>query len=382
MFKSCLFRAYPTKEQEEFFAKTFGSCRYVYNYYLTKCEETYKNEGHGLSYFQCSMDLTQLKHTKDHKWLNDADSYALHMTLRHLDHAYKMFRTKTNKNRLPKFKTKKNPRQTYQTRVSKGNKNSIQLLSDGKMVRLPKIGSIKVKGGYDKLPDGARITTATVRKSKSGKYFIGIEYEIDEKKLSPLPKTGQIVGIDIGINNLITISDGTKISNPRFLQKSLNKLQILRQAIQRKQSGSNNHEKARKRYAKLYEHVVNQRKDFLMKLANNLLHQYDIIYSEKIKIRNWYIDNFTKLNRSIDDCGLFSLFEIMRYKSIEYDKTFDDIKNAQFPSSKRCSNCGYISNLDLSTKEWICPKCNTHHDRDINAAINIRDEGIRLNMLK
>ena len=227
MFKSCLFRAYPTKDQEEFFGKTFGSCRYVYNYYLAKCEETYKTEGHGLSYFQCSMDLTKLKHTKNHEWLNEADSYALHMTLRHLDHAYKMFRTKTNKNRLPKFKTKKNPRQTYQTRVSKGNKNSIQLLDDGKIVRLPKIGQIKVKGGYTKLPDGARITTATVRKSKSGKYFIGIEYEIDEKTLPVVTKTGKTVGIDVGIKNFLTISDGTKIPNPRFLKRSLEKLQIL-----------------------------------------------------------------------------------------------------------------------------------------------------------
>lgn len=363
--KAYKFRIYPNKVQEEQIQKTFGCCRFVFNYYLAKRKEIYENEKRTFNYYDCCKDLTYLK--KELTWLKDADAKALQSSLKDLDDAYKNFfrRVKNGENPgFPKFKSKKNNRKSYKTKIG------IKIIDN--KIQLPKLGFVKCK--VSKLVEG-RIISAFVSQNPIGKYFVSVcvtDYEPEQ-----LEKTGSVVGIDLGIKEFAITSDGVKYENPKFFLKSQKKLARLQRQLSRKSSGSNRRNKARIKVAKQYEKVHNQRIDFLHKLSTDLVKTYDVIAIEDLAPSNMVKNH--KLSKSISDVSWGEFRRQLEYKANWHGNTVVKIDRF-YPSSQLCSNCGakWAGTKDLSIRKWTCPECGTEHDRDINAAINILNEGLRI----
>ncbi len=363
MEKSYKYRIYPNKKQQEIIAKTFGCCRFVYNKYLAIRTEMYKEDKKIFSYVQCSKDLKNLKSDLD--WLREVDSTALQSSLKDLDSAYqKFFKEHAG---YPKFKSKKTHKFSYRSKCVNGN---IQYCD--KHIKLPKIGMVKTK---NKLVPKGRILNATVSQEPSGKYFVSLC--CTDVEIEPFDKTGNVVGIDLGIKEFCITSDGEMIPNPKYLKKSLDKLAKLQRELSRKSKGSSNRNKARIKVARLQEHIVNQRKDFLHKLSTQLVKDYDIICLEDLKVSNMLKNH--KLARSIADVSWSTFVSYLNYKSVWYDKQISKISTF-FPSSQTCNVCGekFPFTKDLGVREWTCPNCSSKLDRDINAANNILNEGLRL----
>jgi putative transposase len=360
MLRAYKYRIYPNKLQTEQIEKQFGACRFVYNWVLEQKIKVYQTEKKTLSSFAITNHLTILKKSEGYEWLQDGIAQSLQMSIRNLDNAFtKFFREKKG---FPKFKSKKNPVQSFQmpqhyaVDFEEGN------------VKLPKMG--KVKASLSRVFDGI-CKTATVSRSTTGKYYISILVE-DNKDLPEKQKFSDktTIGVDVGIKDFAVLSNGEKVNNPKYLKNSLLKLKTLSRKLSRKIKGSNNWKKAKLQLAKLYEKITNQRNDFQHKLSLKLVCENQAIALETLKVCNMVKNHC--LAQAILDAGWSSFATKLEYKAEWYGKTI--LRIGQFePSSKLCSVCGYHNKeLTLAIREWNCPECKTFHDRDINAAINIK----------
>ncbi|KWY68921.1 transposase [Enterococcus faecium] len=375
--KAYKFRIYPTEEQEIFFAKSFGCVRKVYNLMLDdrkKAYEEVKNDSSKKMTFP-----TPAKYKKEFPFLKEIDSLALANAQLNLDKAYKnFFRDKSVG--FPRFKSKKNPVQSYTT----NNQNGTVALIDSKFIKVPKLKSL-VRIKLHRQPKGI-IKSATISRHSSGKYYISL---LCKEEIIELPKTNSTIGIDLGIMDFAILSDGQKIDNNKFTSKMEKKLKreqrkLSRRALLAKNKGTNlfeakNYQKQKRKVARLHEKVMNQRTDFLNKLSTEMIKNHDIICIEDLNTKGMLRNH--KLAKSIYEVFWSQSFTKLQYKADCYGRKIIN-EDKWFHDSHSCSACGHKDGKkSLEIREWTCPVCHTHHDRDINASINILTEGLRLHSM-
>lgn len=364
MLKAYKYRIYPNKAQETLIQKTFGCCRFVYNQTLAYRKNLYETEKKSMSKMDCNNHVNRvLKH--DYEWLKEVDKFALTNAIYSMDNAYQRF-FKLHAG-YPKFRSKHSNRRSYTTCITGAN---IRVLFDENKIQLPKLKLIRARLSR---PFVGQIKQATVSQTPTGKYFVSVLVETEHK---PIPSTDKAIGIDLGIKDLLITSDGEKYDNKRIIKQYENKLAREQRRLSRKVKGSNNYNKQRIKVARIHEKIHNTRIDYLHKITHKLISENQVIVSEDLAVSNMVQNH--NLAKAISDCGWYELTRQLAYKAEWNNRKY--IKIGRFvASSQTCHVCGHINpeTKDLSVREWTCPQCDTHHDRDINAAINVLNEGLK-----
>ncbi|WP_054942487.1 IS200/IS605 family element RNA-guided endonuclease TnpB [Paenibacillus ihuae] len=371
MLKAFKYRLYPSDQQAEFFAKSFGCVRKVYNLMLNDRIESYKkNRGTG----EKIKFPTPAQYKNEFPFLKEVDSLALCNAQLHLNAAYNNFFSKPSSG-FPKWKSRKNPVQSYTT----NNQNGTIAIVAGRYLKLPKMEPVRIK--LHRQLQGL-IKTATISRTATGKYFVSIlcETEVEAKK-----KTGSVIGMDLGVTSFAAFSDGKKVQNLNHLAKTSDPLakaqrKLSRRAGQAKKEGrlladSRNYQKQLILVAKLHQKISNQRNDFQNKLSTYLVNNHDVICVETLNVKGLVRNH--RLARTLHDVSWSTFLSKLTYKAEWYGKQVIQV-GRWFPSSQICSSCGHRDGKKgLHIREWSCPSCGTTHDRDVNASINIRAEGLR-----
>lgn len=371
--KSVRVRLYPTEEQKTLINKTFGCCRFVYNNTLDVCKQSYEQTKHFPSQNERIKNLVPLK--EENEFLKEVDAKALQQSVRDFNSALNNFFKNRNHFSFPKLTSKHNLKQSYRTPYDKGCADVL----DNKHIKLPKLGRVKTK--RFNMPELYKIFNITVEKTNTNKYYASICIETE---VQPLPKTDKQIGFDLGLKDLLIGSDGTRYERPKFayafkdkLAQEQRKLSKMRTKLERANLNLDeckNYQKQKRKVAKLYEHIANCAKDFNHKLSIELVRNYDFIAMEDLNVSDMLKNHY--MAYSIADVRWSQLVNFIKYKCLWYDKEFKQV--AQFyASSKICSCCGTVHKdivNSLSVREWVCPNCGTHHDRDVNAARNILDK--------
>jgi putative transposase len=359
MYKAYKFRIYPNAEQEIALAKSFGCCRWFWNYSLNLCQETYKATGKGLTRGYIQGLLPGLK--KEYEWLTDAYSQCLQVVALNLSQAYQNFFEKRAK--YPRYKSKHG-------RQSISYPANVKL--EGDYLKLPKIGLVHCVCHRE---FEGTIKTVTISKNPDGKYFASVL--VDDGQETPQPLTeGKAIGIDVGLTHFAITSNGSKYDNPRHFAKHQRNLKRKQQKLSRKKKGSNSRQKARRLVAKIHSKIARCREDFLHKLSRKIVNENQVIAVENLNVKGMVRNH--NLAKAISDCGWGMFCTMLKYKAENEGKTYIEV-DRWFPSSKTCNVClNQVGSLPLDVRNWTCEYCQTTHDRDINAATNIRNEALRI----
>ena len=364
MLKAVKLRLYPTSEQASSLRFQFGASRWVYNRGLEWRKKSWEENRESVSLRTMLDELVVLKREHETEWLKGADSQVLQQSLMHLDHAFRRFFRQQGG--YPRFKNR-------HARQSVSYPQRVKLVGSNRL-RLPKVGDVKVVVHRALI---GKIKTVTVSLSRTGKYFASVL--LDDGKAPPTPpqeiRESEVIGVDLGIAQLITDSNGNKTPHPHVLARCRSNLRRKQKSLSRKQKGSSNRAKARVQLAKVHERVAHVRKDIHHKISKHLIDENQAVCAETLDVRNMLRNR--RLSRPIQDASWSTLVCMLAYKSEWYGKHFVQI-DRWFPSSKTCSGCGMSPpSMDLGVRSWTCPECGTTHDRDVNAAINIKQEGIQ-----
>lgn len=348
------FRCYPTPEQAAHLNRTFGCARFVWNWALRLRSDGWRN-GERIGYPATDKALTALKATPEHAWLNEVSSVCLQQALRDLQVAYSNFFDK--RAAYPSFKRKEARQSVNYT------KHGFRFDTDRRVLKLAKIGAVKVKWSRDSIPHPSSVRLI---RTASGKYFVSL---VVETQVAPLPETGQSVGIDFGINRLATLSTGETVSNAKHGAKWQKRLSHYQRRMARGQKGSKRRAQLKRHVARIHEKIANSRTDALHKFSTDMVRRFDAIYIEDLNVRGMVKNH--SLARALSDASLGQAARMLEEKAERYGKLVERI-DRWFPSSKTCSGCGHIQErMPLDVRNWTCPSCGARHDRDVNAATNI-----------
>lgn len=359
MKRAYKYRFYPTHDQVELLAQTFGCARFVYNSILRwRTDEFYKNKNK-IGYTQASARLTAMKKDPDFAWLNDVSSVPLQQALRHQQTAFKNFFE--GRAKYPTFKSKRHKQSATLTDAAFKYK-------DGQLFMAKSKESLNIRWSRH-LP--CEPSTITISKDSAGRYFVSCLCEFEPVSL---PITASTVGIDVGLKDLFVTDTGFKTGNPRHTAKYAKRLALLQRRLSKKQKGSKNRAKARAKVASIHAKIADCRLDNLHKLSRKLINENQVVCVESLKVKNM-IRN-PKLSKAIADAGWGEIVRQLKYKGEWAGRVVVTIDQF-FPSSKRCSDCGYtLSKMALNVRSWVCPECGANHDRDVNAAKNIKAVGL------
>ena len=359
--KAYKYRFYPTDEQKQILARTFGCCRYVYNWALRERTDAYYKRGERLSYEDTAQRLVLLKKREETSWLDEVSSVSLQQALRNLDRAFRNFFE--GRAHYPTFKKKRHQQSaTYASNAFSW---------DGKSLTLAKMDEPLAIVWHRPLPDGCKPSSVTLTKDEAERYFVSIVVEEDIKALEVTPK---MVGLDLGLKSMVITSDGQTHGNPKFFAKDEKKLAKAQRRLAKKKKGSKNRAKARLKVARLHKKIADRRRDYQHKLSTKIIRENQVVCIESLQVKNMVKNH--SLAKAISDVGWSEFVRQLEYKAEWYGRTLVKI-DKWYPSSKRCFDCGHIlDSLTLDVRAWTCPECGVHHDRDINAAKNILAVGL------
>jgi putative transposase len=356
------YRCYPTPEQAAELNRTFGCVRLVWNKALAERQRRYSTEQKSMTYVEASAALTEWKKTEELGFLREVSSVPLQQTLRHQQAAFAHFFAKRAK--YPRFKSRK------KSRASAEYTKSGFRWRNGQLTLAKMTAPLDLRWSRP-LPEGAEPTTVTVSRDSAGRWHVSL---LVEATVDPAPATAATIGVDVGLTSLVALSNGEKITNPRHERRDRRKLAKAQRALARKQKGSNNREKARRKVARVHARLTDRRTDHLHKLSTRLIRENQAVAIEDLSVRNMVRNH--SLARAISDAAWFQFRSMLEYKADWYGRDLL-VVDRWYPSTRLCADCGTLHDkLALNIREWTCRSCGSIHDRDVNAARNILAAGL------